>query len=317
MKESKSRGLIAAIASGISFGFISIFSALLRNEGASSFEQTFLNLMYGALVGFSILLVYSQVRKDYVKFSLNIELQKTYLLQGFLLFTMLIAYFSSISIGTPIGEVALLAQIHPIITLLLARIFVREQINAQKILALLIALLGLVIITQPWEKTFFLSSVIGDLLAISIGIQFAIYLLIGKWSMKYRVQTSSIVSIAWVLCWSLLVGLPILFVLALMPLPQEIVAFSLTSLLSLTVLALGFILMVFGSLISYGLIMVSNRFRIGSYKTSILLLGEPLAPIIFGALILGEPITVWYLIGGSTLILAISIVILTSKKQEY
>jgi len=317
MKESKSRGLIAAIASGISFGFISIFSALLRNEGASSFEQTFLNLMYGALVGFSILLVYSQVRKDYVKFSLNIELQKTYLLQGFLLFTMLIAYFSSISIGTPIGEVALLAQIHPIITLLLARIFVREQINAQKIFVLLIALLGLVIITQPWEKTFFLSSVIGDLLAISIGIQFAIYLLIGKWSMKYRVQTSSIVSIAWVLCWSLLVGLPILFVLALMPLPQEIVAFSLTSLLSLTVLALGFILMVFGSLISYGLIMVSNRFRIGSYKTSILLLGEPLAPIIFGALILGEPITVWYLIGGSTLILAISIVILTSKKQEY
>ena len=317
MKESKSRGLIAAIASGISFGFISIFSALLRNEGASSFEQTFLNLMYGALVGFIILLVYSQLRKDDIIFSLNIELQKTYLLQGFLLFTMLLAYLSSIAIGTPIGEVALLAQIHPIITLLLARIFVREQINAQKILALLIALLGLVILTQPWEKTFFLSSVIGDLLAISIGIQFAIYLLIGKWSMKYRVQTSSIVSIAWVLCWSLLVGLPILFVLALMPLPQEIVAFSLTSLLSLTVLVLGFILMVFGSLISYGLIMVSNRFRIESYKTSILLLGEPIAPIIFGALILGEPITIWYLIGGSALLLAISIIILTSKKQEY
>lgn len=315
MKESKSGGLIAAIASGISFGFISIFSALLRNEGASSFEQTFLNLMYGALVGFIILLVYSQLRKDDIIFSLNIELQKTYLLQGFLLFTMLLTYLSSIAIGTPIGEVALLAQIHPIITLLLARIFVREQINAQKIVALLIALLGLVILTQPWEKTFFLSSVIGDLLAISIGIQFAIYLLIGKWSMKYRVHTSSIVSIAWVLCWSLLVGLPILFVLALMPLPQEIVAFSLTSLWSPTVLVLGFILMVFGSLISYGLIMVSNRFRIESYKTSILLLGEPIAPIIFGALMLGESITIWYLIGGSTLLLAISIVILTSKKQ--
>jgi drug/metabolite transporter (DMT)-like permease len=273
--------------------------------------------MYGALVGFIILLAYSQLRKDDIIFSLDIKLQKTYLLQGFLLSTMLIAYLSSISIGTPIGEVALLVQIHPIITLLLARIFVREQINVQKILALLIALLGLVILTQPWEKTFFLSSVIGDLLAISIGIQFAIYLLIGKWSMKYRVQTSSIVSIAWVLCWSLLVGLPILFVLALMPLPQEIVAFSLTSLLSLTVLVLGLILMVFGSLISYGLIMVSNRFRIESYLTSILLLGEPIAPIIFGALILGEPITIWYLIGGSTLILAISIIILTSKKQEY
>lgn len=317
MKESKSKGLIAAIASGISFGFIPIFSALLRNEGASSFEQTFLNLIYGALIGFIILLVYLQLRKDDIIFSLDIKLQKTYLLQGFLLSTMLIAYLSSIAIGTPIGEVALLVQIHPIITLLLARIFVREQINAQKILALLIAILGLVIITQPWEKTFFLSSVIGDLLAISIGIQFAIYLLIGKWSMKYREQTSSIVSIAWVLCWSLLVGLPILFVLALMPLPQEIVAFSLASLLSLTVLVLGLILMVFGSLISYGLIMVSNRFRIESFKTSILLLGEPIAPIIFGALILGEPITIWYLIGGSTLILAISIIILTSKKQEY
>jgi len=132
MKESKSRGFIAAIVSGISFGFISIFSALLRNEGASSFEQTFLNLMYGALVGFIILLVYSQLRKEYIIFSLNIELQKTYFLQGFLLFTMLLAYLSSIAIGTPIGEVALLAQIHPIITLLLARIFIRSKLMLKK-----------------------------------------------------------------------------------------------------------------------------------------------------------------------------------------
>ncbi|MFX1533339.1 MAG: EamA family transporter [Promethearchaeota archaeon] len=113
---------------------------------------------------------------------------------------MIIFYISSIALETPVGEAALLVQIHPFITLFLAWLLLEETIDRSKILALLLGIAGLMILTRPWEWASFLSSLIGDLLALFTGVVIGLYLLTGRWSVKHRTDVSPGLSIAWVLC---------------------------------------------------------------------------------------------------------------------
>jgi len=316
MKKNISLGYVIAIIAGFSFGTIPVISALLRDVGASSLEQSLLRLFFGALAGGGTLLLFLFTKPNEIQSSFNYSLQKTYFLQGLLFSIMILVYLSAIAVGTPVGEAAFLIQIHPIITFLLGWLFLKEEINLSKILALFLAMLGLVILTSPWEWYSFLSSIIGDLLAMSNGILYALYLLLGRWSLKYRADISPTLSIAWVLLWGFLTGLPVILFLSLFPLQQEITAFSLTILLSPNIILLGILLTLFGSIIPYGLIMMSSSYDIESSKQSILLLGEPISAMILGMLILSERITFWYVIGGGALIAAIILILSSTRGRK-
>ena len=61
--------------------------------------------------------------------------------------------------------------------------------------------------------------------------------------------------------------------------------------------------------------MISSRY-VESSRSAILLLGEPLGAIVFGLLILNEPITIYYIIGGGLLMFAIIYLILTGSKPS-
>lgn len=316
MKKSTSLGYVIAIVAGFSFGTIPVISALLRDTGASSLEQSLLRLFFGTLVGGGIILMFLFTKPNEFQTSVNFSLQGTYFIQGSIFAFMILLYLSSIALGTPVGEAAFLIQIHPIITLLLGYLFLKEEINTSKLLALFLAMLGLVILTSPWEWDSFLSSLIGDFLALSNGILYAFYLLMGRWSLKYRTEISPTLSIAWVLLWGLLTGFPFILLLSLFPVQQELTAFSLTTLLLPSIILLGILLTLFGSIIPYGLIMLSSSYDIESSKQSILLLGEPISAMVLGMLILSERITFWYIIGGGTLILAIILILSSTRGRE-
>ncbi|MFX0209312.1 MAG: DMT family transporter, partial [Candidatus Hodarchaeota archaeon] len=275
-----------------------------------------LRLFFGALVGGGTILIFLFTKPNEFQTSINSSLQGTYFIQGSIFAIMILVYLSSIALGTPVGEAAFLIQIHPIITLLLGYLFLKEKINTSKLLALFLAMLGLVILTSPWQWDSFLSSLIGDFLALSNGILYAFYLLMGRWSLKYRAELSSSLSIAWVLLWGLLIGFPIIILLSLFPVQQELTAFSLTILLSPSIILLGILLTLFGSIIPYGLIMLSSSYDIESSKQSILLLGEPISAMILGMLILSEGITFWYIIGGGTLMIAIILILSSTRGRE-
>ncbi|MFX1254022.1 MAG: DMT family transporter [Promethearchaeota archaeon] len=315
MDKSQSVGYTAAFLAGLSFGSISIISALLRNLGASSVEQILIRLFFSIMISIGVIFFFYLKNPQEFRSSISYLTQKTYCLQGLFFSLMIILYISSIALETPVGEAVLLAQIHPFITLILAWLLLGEKIDLSKILALLLGITGLVILTRPWEWTSFLSSLIGDLLALFTGIVIAFYLLTGRWSARHRANVSSELSIAWVLCWGFLLGVPILLFLTLLPLPVSLVGFSLDTYFSFDVLLLGLLFAVLGSFLPYGLVMVSSNY-IESSKGSILLLSEPIGVIILGALILGEEITIWYIAGGIALLLAIIIVILSSKDQQ-
>ena len=316
MKKRLLPGYMAAVAAGFSFGSIPIIAALLRDVNVSVTEQTFLRLFIGGIISFFVLLAYCIFKGDKLKVSLTKHIQKTYFWQGLIFVLAIIVYVGSIVLETPVGEASFLVQIHPVVTLIFGYIFLKEEINRRKLSSLILAFFGLIILTQPWEWQSFLSSFVGDLLALFNGILYALYLLFGTASAKIRKQVPFYISVSWVLFWSLIWGIPILMLLSLLPLPSKIITFNIEVLFTPYILILGIILAILGSILPYALIMVSNKFDIESSKQSILMLGEPLSAAFLAYLILSEEITFWYLLGGFVLILAIINLVVASPNSN-
>ncbi|MHA1214063.1 MAG: DMT family transporter [Candidatus Hodarchaeales archaeon] len=309
-------GYISCIIAGISFGSIPVISSLMRDLGASSFEQAIIRLFFGAIVALVVIIIYSQSQHFQMKTSISVNLQKTYIIQGFLFSAMIVFYLSSISMNTPVGEAALLVQIHPFITLLIGWLFLKEKISIEHLVALLLAFLGLLLLTKPWEWTSFLQQFFGDLLAALNGFSYALYLVFGAYTHNIRNKVSPIINISWVLVWGFLTIIPMVLILSLLPLPLTMTSIMIENLFSLDILSLGILLALFGSIAPYGLIMLSNTFNIESSKQSILLLGEPISAMILGYFILSQEIFSEYIFGGIMLLTAIVLVTLSERKKE-
>lgn len=305
---------MAAILAGIAFGVVPIFSAILHDLHVSSVEQSFIRLMIGLLAGVGIIVFYTSHQYSNIHSSLTGSIQGTYIIQGAILAIGLNFYLASIVLETPVGEAALLCQIHPIFTFVIAGFFLKESITRNKIVALFLAMSGIVILTRPWEWTSFLSSFTGSMLALLSGVDYSLYLIVGAYFISKRANVSPLLSIGWILIWAFLMWIPIFFFSQFMSLPAEISNFSLMTYSSPLNLLYGIGLGTIGNIIPFGLIMFAST-RIESSKASILLLGEPLGAIIFGAIILQESITFEYIVGGFLLLTAV-IIILTQNNNE-
>ncbi len=314
MQKRITIGYIAALLGGFSFGSLPILSATLRDYAISSLEQSILRLVFGASIGLVILFVFWISNKDNFKKSLVFSTQKSYILQGLIFSIMIVLYLSSIALRTPAGEAALLIQVHPIVTLIVGWFLLKEKVTKSKITSVVIAIVGIIVLTEPWDWESFLTSIIGDLLALLLGILYAFYILVNRWGTRNTKEINPSVSIAWVLIWSLITGIPFLIIFSFLPLPSILVAFSFESILKLGIIGLGFLLAFFGSLIPYGLIMIATRY-IESSRASILLLTEPIGAILFAYIFLNEVVTIWYLIGGLCILLAAIITIVFSEKE--
>ncbi|MHA1303409.1 MAG: DMT family transporter [Candidatus Heimdallarchaeaceae archaeon] len=316
MDENINFAFIASIVAGFLFGSIPVISAILRDLGISSIEQTLLRLLFGAVFGLLIILYYSCTKnKKCVMKSLSKSIQLTYIVQSVLFVLMIIVYLSSIAVGTPAGEAALLIQIHPFITLFFGWLFLKEKITTKKITALLLATIGLITLTELWNWESFLSSLIGDFFAILNGLLYAFYLLVGRASAKKRKNIPYFLSIAWVLFWSIILGIPIIALFSYIPLPPELISFSLSNITSLKIILIGVGFALCCSVLPYGLLMISAKY-LESSKTSLLLLDEPIFAIILGAIILNEPITIWYILGGLGILSGVLIIILDSRGKK-
>ena len=315
MEKTKIIVYVAAILGGLSFGNIPIFSATLRDLGASSFEQSIMRLFFGAIVGILIILFLLPFRSKMIKDSLRFSGQRGYMLQGFILAIMVILYLSSIAIGTPAGEAALLIQVHPFITLILGWILFREKITIAKIVALIFATTGLVLLVHPWDVDSFLSSAVGDALAILMGILYAGYIMVSRWNNKNTEGISPIISVSWILIWTCLMGIPFLLILRLFNLPTIIIGFSFENIFLPKILLNGILLAVIGGLVPYGFIAIASKYLEAS-KSSILLLSEPIGAMVLAYLFLQEPITLWYILGGSAIICAVVLTIIAQNKEE-
>lgn len=191
MDKKTNFSYLASITAGLFFGSIPVISAILRDLNVSSIEQSLLRIFFGSIFGLGIIVFYTlKKNKEQVKNSIKLTNQKTYLLQSLIFVMMIVVYLSSIAVGTPAGEAALLIQIHPFITLILGRIFLKERITKSKILAIIVATAGLITLTEVWKWESFMSSIVGTTLAILNGLFYAFYLLVGRASAEKRKKRS-------------------------------------------------------------------------------------------------------------------------------
>ncbi len=306
MEKNELPAHIGIIIAGLSFGAVPIFSALLREAQVSSFEQSFIRLLTGCMTGVFIILYFTFKDKHSVRKTLRNEIYRTYIAQGFFLSLSLNFFLASIVLDTPVGEASLLTQIHPIITLFLGFLLLNEVITPKKINSLVVAIIGVILLTQPWQWTSFKGSLYGDILALASGISYGIYIILGRISASIRSNIPSTISIGWVLIWGFIVWIPLFILVSFLPLPQELTTFDILTYFSPENLVYGLGLGLIGNVVPFGLIMICSK-QLEVFKTSILLLTEPLGAIILGALILKEAITINYILGGLFLIFAVVI----------
>ena len=315
MQQNSIYVYLGLIIAGLSFGAVPTISAILRDSNVSSIEQSFIRLLIGGIAGFSLILFYSTNNIESFRKSITSSIQKTYIVQGIIIALSLNFYLASIALGTPAGEAALLLQIQPLVAIVLGFILLKESINKSKIISLSLALCGIFFLIQPWEWTSFLSSLGGSLLALISGVTYGVYIVFGKLYSTKREKIPFSLSLAWVLLWAFIMWIPIFLITRITPLPSEIISFDLSTYLIFKNIVFGLGLGIIGNVIPFGLIMLTVNY-IESSKASIILLIEPLGAILLAAFVLNEDITIWYVIGGFFLLLAILMIFTLSKTAK-
>ncbi len=304
-KTNEFKAEIILIIAGLSFGNTPILSAILRDASVSTVEQVFIRSLMGSLFGIVvILLTFHSAKKIEINHALSKNNQFFYAIQGIILNFMIIVYFISIALETPVGEAALLVQVHPLLTLVLGALILKEKFTKEKIISLVIAFTGIFILIRPWEFNSFFSHIVGDIFAMLNGVFYSFYLIVGRLAKDHRLKVSPLVSISFVLVYSFITFIPMMLLFTFLPPNPLITSFSFMTYNSSFVLGMGVLLGLLGSVVPYGLIMIGSRY-VESSRSAILLLGEPLGAIVFGLLILGEPITLYYILGGGILLFAI------------
>lgn len=304
---------ILFILAGLSFGNTPILSALLRNQNVSSLEQVFIRSLIASIFGFAVIISFYINKKFQIIDSLSFTNQFYYIFQAILLNLMILVYFIAISLDTPAGEAALLVQIHPILTIILGALLLHEKIEKNRIISLIIALFGILILIRPWEANAFFTHIVGDIFAMLNGVFYSFYLIVGRHAKDKRMSISPLLSIAFVLVWAFIMYIPMLLILTNLPLPAVINSFSFSVYSTSFIIIIGILLGLLGSVLPYGLIMIGSR-HVESSRQAILVLGEPLGAIIFGFLILSEPITVFYILGGGLIIFAVIYLAISGSK---
>ncbi|HUV13378.1 MAG TPA: EamA family transporter, partial [Acidobacteriota bacterium] len=142
MKVGGGKDLVWLALGAVFYGFITVGGRLLANLGFSLIEIS----LY-PLAGVTLILLIARpallqqlLRRDRVGF---------FLVYGAIGALLQITQYGGIVLGVPVSLVAMLLYLQPIWTMLLGRLFLGEQFSAAKVLALVLALIGSVVLMTP------------------------------------------------------------------------------------------------------------------------------------------------------------------------
>jgi drug/metabolite transporter (DMT)-like permease len=279
----------------ILFGAIGTFSALLRNAGISALVQTSFRV-YGTVI--TLFLYLSLSGKMLVLPRRHLLYFLAYGLFAFV--GMFIAYTSAVAMGTPVAITALLASMQPVYVLIMAALLLKERIDILKVIPVILSLIGAVVLVGGWNMG---GRVIlgGAFFAIMNGVCYALYLFMTK-----KLRAESGMDSMQILFWGYAAAaVAMVFVIAIMPvvikdpvLTSLSFKFTWTSAIYLVGLSLGCTLTPY-------LLITQSLGKVELSKASISLLLEPVSGIVISALVLGEPVYIFHVIGGSLILLAV------------
>lgn len=281
---------------GCFFGTISIFSALLRDQGVSSFQQAF----FRSFLALPLILLICHA------YTIKIALPKNQLIPYILLGMVMagVGFFenTAVALGTPVAVVVLLLYTQPVWTALFGTLFLHEFINHRKKLAVIMAFGGMILISKVWNITY--TNYPGMLLALIAGV-----LLSGEFIMIKNLSIQPhhfLVSIFWFYVFRTVFTVPLGTLSGFLSdnvlISQVTLSLPVEEWVTLFLFAL--VPMVLGMVFFYRSVK-----HVSIISTGIIMLIEPVSGIVYGIFILGELIDSIVVTGGILILLASILVI--------
>ena len=174
-QKNNALGDILIIIAGLFWGSMGIFVRHLNSLGFSSIQVACLRLVTAGILFALILLI-----KDPKGFKIKARDIPLFLALGIvsiLFFTC--CYFTAIRLMT-MSTAAILLYTSPIWVMILAIIFLKEKITVQKIIALVLAFAGCVLVSGFGGKV----TVIGILVGLGSGLGYGLYSIFGTFALK-------------------------------------------------------------------------------------------------------------------------------------
>ena len=293
--ENKSAlGNILIIIAGLFWGSMGIFVRHLNGLGFTSIQVACLRLTVAGILFALILLI-----KDPKGFKISprdIPLFLALGLVSILFFTC--CYFTAIRLMT-MSTAAILLYTSPIWVMILAIIFLKEKITLQKIIALVLAFAGCVLVSGFGGKV----SVTGILVGLGSGLGYGLYSIFGTFALKkYSPLTVTCYTFLIAGLGSIVVSNPVDLVAKISSVDNKLSLFGFVLLTSVVTAVIPFLLYTLGL----------NMTTAG--KAAVLATVEPAAATLFGFFVMKETVGP-VAIAGIILVFA-AIIILSVGKRE-
>jgi len=299
-------GYVYTLSAGVSFGSTAILTSLLRNMGIPSIEQGFFRMLLTTIFFGSVLLLKPQIR------NINRGDTKFFAFNGlFGVSLSIVAYLSSIALGTPVAVAVTLSYLQPMFSVILARLVLSEAVTPTKVAAVAVSILGASIVSGIWQVFGSEAPInpVGVVLASLNGFFYATYITSGRLSgsiKNYHFATTMFYSFFFALLW----------VFPLWLIVGSLVGQQIVSGLVLDIPLVAWVLLlmigVIGTIVPYGLLSLGLQ-HIAASRAGIILLVEPISVMIMGAIILGEPVTPWGVLGAALILSATVLISLEAK----
>jgi drug/metabolite transporter (DMT)-like permease len=297
------RYYLSLILSGIFCGTIVFGGSILSGLGMSVYEISILPFLPFILVLLP-LIIFNK------KYQTNPKLIPLLIFYGFVEAALVLTQYGSIVLGVPVAMVALLLYTQPVWTLIIAKLFLKEDITKLQLIAAAIVIVGIVVMVNPFGADFS-SNLPGIISALIAGVMLSLWLVLGSYISK---KGNNIVN-----TYIMQLGLSILILLLLLPVLSHFIkhpnlvslSFSWSPLMWLVIVAYGLV----GGLLA-NLLYFEGAKKVPTIDAGIIMLLEPVSAAILAAIFLRQPITLSIAIGGALILFANYMVIAKGAKDS-
>ena len=294
MEKKGYLGDILIIIAGLFWGSMGIFVRHLNDLGFSSIQVACLRLTTAGILFALILLI--KDRKGFKIALRDIPLFLALGLVSILFFTC--CYFTAIRLMT-MSTAAILLYTSPIWVMVLAIIFLKEKFTIQKLIALILAFAGCVLVSGFGGKV----TVVGILVGLGSGLGYGLYSIFGTFALKkYSPYTVTCYTFLIAGLGSIFVADPVNLVSKISTIENKPALFGFVLLTAVVTAVIPFLLYTLGL----------NMTTAG--KAAVLATVEPAAATLFGFFVMKETVGP-VAIAGILLVFA-AIIVLSLRKKE-
>ena len=285
-------GDILIIIAGLFWGSMGIFVRHLNDLGFTSIQVACLRLTTAGLIFALVLLI-----KDRKGFKINAKDIPLFLALGLvsiLFFTC--CYFTAIRLMT-MSTAAILLYTSPIWVMVLAIIFLKEKFSVQKLIALVLAFAGCVLVSGFGGKV----TVVGILVGLGSGLGYGLYSIFGTFALKkYSPYTVTCYTFLVAGFGSIFVANPPDLIAKISAVDNKLSLFGFVLLTAVVTAVIPFLLYTLGL----------NKTTAG--RAAVLATVEPAAATLFGFFVMGEKVGLVAIAG---IILVFTAIVVLSVKS--